>query len=99
MILAGFFAVLARSEMLRMLFTLKQVVRKWLRRKVSNTPTLGPRSSLLLAKLGFDMRPDYEAVLQEPLPQDLWNAVQQLRGAHDRDVIDLRSRNKSDPLI
>jgi Anti-sigma factor NepR len=43
----------------------------------------GFRSALLLAKLGFDLRHQYEDLLSEPLPDDLGRLVSQLE---ERDV-------------
>ena len=40
---------------------------------------LGFRSSLVLAKLGFDLRRHYEDLLSEPLPGDLDRLVNQLQ--------------------
>ena len=82
-----------------MLFAFKQAFRKWLRPKEPKSPTLGSHSTLLLAKLGFDMRPVYKPVLDEPLPHDLQSRVEQLPGAHDRDVIDLRGPSRQSSIL
>ena len=42
---------------------------------------LGFRSPLVLAKLGFDLRASYDAVLEEPLPSELNRLVWALPGA------------------
>jgi hypothetical protein len=51
---------------------------------------LGPRSKLVLAKLGFDMRESYDDLLKEPLPERHAMLLKQLPGQHD--VIELDSR-------
>src|SRR3954451_23957114 len=79
-----------------MLFRMRQAIRRWLRPKEPKTPRLGARPKLLLAKFGFDMRSDYEHVVQEPLPAELQSLVEQLPGARDRDVIDLSSYRPSE---
>jgi hypothetical protein len=48
---------------------------------------LGPRSRLVLAKLGFDMRASYDDLLKGPLPDEHTSLLKQLPGQHD--VIDL----------
>jgi hypothetical protein len=57
---------------------------------------LGPRSKLVLMKLGFDMRSYYEDVLHEPVPSHLMPLVERLPGAM-RDVIDLRPPSEPEP--
>ena len=50
---------------------------------------LGFRSSLVLAKLGFDLRDQYEDLLSEPLPEELGRLLNRLE---DRDVPRASSR-------
>ena len=45
----------------------------------AKSSNFGFRSSLFLAKLGFDLRSRYEDVLSEPLPDDLGRLVSQLQ--------------------
>jgi hypothetical protein len=47
--------------------------------KPARSSKLGFRSSLVLAKLGFDLRSQYEDLLSEPLPDDLGRLVNQLQ--------------------
>ena len=54
---------------------------------------LGPRSKLVLAKLGFDMRASYDGLIHEPLPERHASLLKQLPGQHD--VIDLDSERES----
>ena len=54
---------------------------------------LGPRSRLVLAKLGFDMRASYDDLLKEPLPESHTSLLKQLPGQHD--VIDLNSHREN----
>jgi hypothetical protein len=54
---------------------------------------LGPRSRLVLAKLGFDMRASYDDLLKDPLPDSHTSLVKQLPGQHD--VIDLGTDRES----
>ena len=42
---------------------------------------LGMRSPLVLAKIGSDLRERYDAVLGEPLPEEIQRAADQLPGA------------------
>ena len=49
----------------------------------AKSSNFGFRSSLVLAKLGFDLRGHYEDVLSEPLPDDLSRLLTQLQ---DREV-------------
>ena len=51
--------------------------------KSTKSWNLGFRSALVLAKLGFDLRSQYEGVLSEPLPDDIGRLVSQLE---DREV-------------
>jgi Anti-sigma factor NepR len=44
---------------------------------------MGFRSSLVLAKLGFDLRNHYDDLLDEPLPEEISRILQQLE---ERDV-------------
>ena len=53
---------------------------------------LGPRSRLVLMKLGFDLRSHYDDVLNEPVPDQLKPLVECLPGDAGRDVIDLNDR-------
>jgi hypothetical protein len=39
---------------------------------------MGARSSLVLAKLGFDLRDHYEGLLDEPLPAEISRLIQRL---------------------
>ena len=45
---------------------------------------LGFRSRLLLAKLGFDLRDQYEEVLGEPLPEELRRSLERLEARPSR---------------
>jgi Anti-sigma factor NepR len=47
--------------------------------KSARSSSLGFRSSLVLAKLGFDLRGHYEDLLNEPLPDDLGRLLMQLQ--------------------
>jgi hypothetical protein len=49
----------------------------------AKSSNFGFRSSLVLAKLGYDLRRHYEDLLSEPLPDDLDRLVNQLA---DREV-------------
>jgi hypothetical protein len=44
----------------------------------AKSSNFGFRSSLVLAKLGFDLRGHYEDLLSEPLPDDLGRLVSRL---------------------
>jgi hypothetical protein len=49
---------------------------------------MGARSKLVLFKLGFDMRADYERLLNEPLPNEMRSLVYRMAGSPP-DVIEL----------
>jgi len=55
----------------------------------TKSSSLGFRSPLVLAKLGFDLRSHYEDLLSEPLPDDLGRLLNQLQ---DREVPRASSR-------
>ena len=52
------------------------------RRKLQPNPfedqRLGPRSPFVLAKIGYDLREGYNDVVEQPLPEELQRAVEQL---------------------
>ncbi len=52
-------------------------------RKPPRSSAMGFRSPLLLAKLGFDLRSQYENLLSDPLPEEFGRLLNQLE---DRDV-------------
>ena len=45
---------------------------------------LGFRSPLFLAKLGFDLRDQYDEVLSEPLPEDLRRSLDRLEAGRSK---------------
>ena len=45
---------------------------------------MGFRSHFVLAKLGFDMRDDYETLLNEPLPEEITRLVQALEAQRSK---------------
>ena len=47
--------------------------------KSPKSSKMGPRSALVLAKLGFDLRNQYEDLLSEPLPDELSRLLYQLQ--------------------
>ena len=49
---------------------------------------MGARSKLVLLKLGFDMRADYETLLSEPLPNEMRSLIYRMAGSPP-DVIEL----------
>jgi Anti-sigma factor NepR len=51
--------------------------------KPPRSSKMGFRSSLVLAKLGFDLRNHYDDLLDEPLPEEISRLLQQLE---ERDV-------------
>jgi len=78
-----------------MLFGMRRAIfRRWLGPKERKAATLGVRPKLLLAKFGFEMRSDYDHLLQEPLPVEFQPLIEQLPGAN-RDVIDLSSHRRA----
>ena len=56
---------------------------------------MGPRSRLVLAKLGADLRALYDDVLDATLPRDLRKRVERLPVL--RDVIDVRTVRPASP--
>jgi len=42
---------------------------------------MGARSKLVLMKLGFDMRADYDALLDEPIPNEMRSLIYRLAGS------------------
>ena len=42
---------------------------------------MGARSKLVLRKLGFDMRADYDALLDEPIPNEMRSLIYRLAGS------------------
>ena len=52
---------------------------------------MGARSKLVLMKLGFDMRADYDALLDEPIPNEMRSLIYRLAGSPP-DVIELGAR-------
>ena len=49
---------------------------------------MGARSKLVLLKLGFDMRADYEALLKEPIPDEMRSLIYRMVGSRP-EVIEL----------
>ena len=47
--------------------------------KAPKSWNMGPRSALVLAKLGFDLRDHYEDLLSEPLPEELDRLLNRLQ--------------------
>ncbi len=43
-------------------------------------PKLGFRSTLVLAKIGYDLREQYSGLLEEPLPPEIEQGVERLLG-------------------
>jgi hypothetical protein len=50
------------------------------RKKEPAPPQLGFRSRLVLAKLGYDLREHYDAVVAEAVPEDIERPLARLRG-------------------
>jgi hypothetical protein len=48
--------------------------------KPAKSSAMGFRSSLVLAKLGFDLRDHYEDLFSEPLPPELGRLLDRLSG-------------------
>jgi hypothetical protein len=46
---------------------------------VPETLKLGMRSPLVLAKIGYDMRQNYSDLIEQPLPGEIEQAVEQLQ--------------------
>ena len=42
---------------------------------------MGARSKLVLMKLGFDMRADYDALLDDPIPNEMRSLIYRLAGS------------------
>ena len=42
---------------------------------------LGARSKLVLLKLGFDMRADYDALVNEPIPSEMRSLIFRIAGS------------------
>ncbi len=58
-------------------------------------PKLGFRSTLVLAKLGYDLREQYNGVLNEPMTPELEQAVARLVGpGAEVQVLDEHKRSK-----
>ncbi len=48
---------------------------------VPDEPKLGMRSPLVLAKIGYDLRQEYDNLLEQPLPEEFQQVVARLPGA------------------
>lgn len=57
-------------------------LRSWFRRRARPAPAevvkLGPHSPLVLAKLGYDMRQEYNGLVEEPLPEAIRKVAEKL---------------------
>lgn len=62
---------------------------------------MGARSKLVLMKLGFDMRADYDALVNEPIPNELRSLIYRMAGSPP-DVIELSASDytvEDGPLV
>jgi hypothetical protein len=60
----------------------------------SGEPKLGFRSTLVLAKLGHDLREQYNASLDEPMAPELEQALERLLGRGAIENLDAHKRRK-----
>jgi hypothetical protein len=60
----------------------------------SDGPKLGFRSTLVLAKLGYDLREQYNGLLEQPMTPELENALERLLGpGADVETLDAHKRS------